>query len=99
MTENPPNDNESERIDVDLEDAADPLAELRDALHGADAPAWTLEVLVEVDSSVAERYRAAFEQALEAPDEEFVELLYNYGAKDLTVSIDGHDPEYYFQKR
>jgi hypothetical protein len=84
--------------DVDFETAANPMHAFREAMHGRDAP-WTLRVLVEVDSEVALQYRPVFEQALENSEIKLYDLLYNYGATDVTLAIDGYDPEYYFEER
>lgn len=70
--------------------AARPLAERHE-------PAWSLETVVHVDAETAERFRPAFEQALADPDEDLSELIENYGATDVTLTIDGYDPGHYFE--
>jgi hypothetical protein len=92
-------DSMAKRLNIDLETADDPYAELSEALRQLDEPPWELDVLVQVDGAVARRYRAAFEQALADPEKDFFDLVYNYGKSNVSIAIDGEDPEYYFREQ
>jgi hypothetical protein len=92
-------DEDTTDVDIDLDGADDPLLAFQEAMYEADAPPWTLRVLVEVDRETAQRYQPLFEQALDDPRTDLYDLLYNYGHTDLDVTIDGYDPEYYFRTR
>lgn len=86
-------------LEIDLEDADDPLNDLRVALAKREKPAWNVTTIVEIDTETAERYRPAFEQAVTDPDESFHDLVNNYAATDVQLTIHGYDPEYYFEHR
>ncbi|QLD88289.1 hypothetical protein HWV07_04270 [Natronomonas salina] len=86
-------------LGVDLENAADPLNELRVAIAKREQPAWNVTTLVEIDTETAERFRPAFEQAVNDPSEDLLDLINNYAATDVQLTIHGYDPEYYFEER
>lgn len=86
-------------LDVELEDSDDPLRDLNRALVDAERPPWRLQEIIRLDKEIAERYRPAFEQALEESETRFYELVYNNAYNDQTFTIDGYTPEYYFEHR
>lgn len=75
-------------LDVDLEAADDPVAELRAAIR-EQGPAWRIATHIELDAETAERYRPAFEAALEDSHDEFLNLIGNMGESVITITVDG----------
>jgi hypothetical protein len=108
MATNPDDDDSTEQsttpvyvtdVDVDLEDVADPVAELRAAIikmeeHPPAVP-WIADVTAHVDAEIVERYRPAFEQAVADGSVDLYEFIVNEGHQDPSVTFAGYDPEYY----
>ena len=86
-------------VDVDLEDVADPVAELRAALIEMDehppAVPWIAEVTADLDAEIVERYRPAFEQAVADDSVNLYNLVVDEGHQDTSLVFEGYDPEYY----
>jgi hypothetical protein len=82
--------------ELDLGSATNPLAELLWVADSKD-PLWTVDVVMDIDAEIATQYRPALEQSLEASELDLYELLYNYGELDISVTIDGYDPEHFFE--
>ena len=88
-------------FDVDLEDVADPVAELQAAIIEMDehppAVPWIAEVTVDLDAEIVERYRPAFEQAVADDSVDLYNFIINEGHQDTSLVFEGHDPEYYLE--